>query len=516
MPRVERFVPDAYVPDLAKRVEQIARRAQRLGLEPPRLEILPTTKIVDVPIDKRLTAPVLHRLVAIEGETVVINGWVVKAVIKHQEDGLNLIFGNDPEIAKPYREAKPYCEHCHTTRYRTQTAILYNPETGEVKQVGSSCLKDFTKGHDPERALDLVLLQHEAQSLLDEYDGFRSQGYTSPDYTTRAVLALAAYLVRKHGFVSRKRADLLGETLATVDRIYAWFDTARAKRPTPTISDLDVADRVIEWAKQLEDDGGYYGNVRAAVLRPYADLSLFGILASAVDSFRRHIESSTADVERASAKRAGYFGTVGERVECEVDILRTNTFVGVYGYTTYVTMRTDEGHLLLWKASGDRGLDLTRGDRIRIRGTVKEHTDYEGSPQTVLTRCKYEIVATVAEHQQKKHEASVALVWRDEASILEEKPRIAEELEHLFSWHGLIANRYEHQAKRYEEIVTNAMIDAVAEEPVPNVVFSTETAVVTETPSPTVAEESQESHPALPSPASPKPETERVRQLNLF
>lgn len=102
---------------------------------------------------------------------------------------------------------------------------------------------------------------------------------------------------------------------------------------------------------------------------------------------------------KASESVSGYVGEIGQRVEIPV------TLAGTYSFTVKVEWRTetrwiytfkdDSGNVFVWKTSSfldretERGLrPYEEGDRLILRGTVKEHSEYKGIKQTVLTRCK--------------------------------------------------------------------------------------------------------------------------------
>lgn len=36
--------------------------------------------------------------------------------------------------------------------------------------------------------------------------------------------------------------------------------------------------------------------------------------------------------------------------------------------------------------------NIAEGSQVRLRGTVKEHSDYKGTKQTILQRCKVDAV----------------------------------------------------------------------------------------------------------------------------
>lgn len=100
--------------------------------------------------------------------------------------------------------------------------------------------------------------------------------------------------------------------------------------------------------------------------------------------------------ERAKGQeKQVYLGEVKERVEFEVTYETYFSFETHYG-TTYIHKFVDDsGNVIIWKTSkglyyGVEGYDdgFEKGFRCRIKGTVKEHQEYRGDKQTVLTRCK--------------------------------------------------------------------------------------------------------------------------------
>ena len=52
------------------------------------------------------------------------------------------------------------------------------------------------------------------------------------------------------------------------------------------------------------------------------------------------------------------------------------------------TFRDDKGDAIIWKTS--KCLGIENGVMVHIKGTIKEHSEYEDEKQTVITRCKVE------------------------------------------------------------------------------------------------------------------------------
>lgn len=117
---------------------------------------------------------------------------------------------------------------------------------------------------------------------------------------------------------------------------------------------------------------------------------------------------------------------IGQRVSVEVVLVNDYSYVdysySYYGTTHYIyTMKDAEGNVYVWKTtstlmiySSDGDMDnatcIRRGDTMIITGTVKEHSEYKGEKQIVLTRCKFSLVARKQEeHETKSKEQKASL-----------------------------------------------------------------------------------------------------------
>ena len=89
----------------------------------------------------------------------------------------------------------------------------------------------------------------------------------------------------------------------------------------------------------------------------------------------------------AEIKDLIYIGEIGEKLKkLPVSLTKHNSFCGRYGLTNIYEFRDEEGNYLVWFTS--KILDFEIGDTVYLDGTIKEHKDYNGIPQTIVTRCK--------------------------------------------------------------------------------------------------------------------------------
>lgn len=231
---------------LEKKLTRIANKCKKYGCDFRYEQVGEVFE--DVKDDKGETHTARFVLIEAEG-TAKVNDWQFVATVEHTEKG-NIIEGYAGiEVPERYYTGKPICEHCNSNRYRKNTYIIRNIETGEFKQVGKSCLKDFTHGLSAEMVAQYI---SGFQELIEGEEP--SEGCWFPRYINRdKFLAYAAETIRCFGYVKRNY-DVPG----TAERAIDFYDAAHGKlRPIQYQNDvLEVmkkanfnADNQVEYVK---------------------------------------------------------------------------------------------------------------------------------------------------------------------------------------------------------------------------------------------------------------------------
>lgn len=103
------------------------------------------------------------------------------------------------------------------------------------------------------------------------------------------------------------------------------------------------------------------------------------------------------DEMKAQKSTSEYVGHVGDKIEIVVTYTHTssweNNFPTNYWSTRVThlhTFKDENGNVLTWKTGNHIKADY--GTRFKLKGTIKDHSEYKGIKQTVLTRCKLEEV----------------------------------------------------------------------------------------------------------------------------
>ena len=346
----------------------------------------------------------------VEGKAIV-NDWEFAATIQHTESG-NIITGVPGiEIPERYYTVAPRCEHCNSNRHRNDTYLVRNTITGEFKQVGRTCLKDFTNGLDAELVALYESYIHEVEEASEI--SFGSFNYTRY-YDIVKFVEITAELVNRVGFVSASNGDFdRPSTKVVVGDIYDYSTGRLSGKLEESIeryinkigfkfnnnTTIEEAHKALEWIRNLEDvDFGYMSNLKTVCSSDYIESRNFGIAASLITAYKRAMDFIKKNEEKEnelnSKKSSEFFGNIKDKIELNViSSKRVGSYENEYGVTNIYEFIDSNNNVFIWKTGNDIP------DNVRkIKGTIKDHSEYRGVKQTILTRCK------VIEFEEVQHE----------------------------------------------------------------------------------------------------------------
>lgn len=384
------------VEEVKKGLSRIAKKAERYGVpfsfsfgeEYPKNVCIHEYDDVNNCLRKTGSFAVSAIDVTVDCDQLIKSGdWTVVAHIEHGDEG-NIVTGIGSDIKDEWYRIAPHCDHCRKTRDRKVTFIVQNPD-GELKQVGRSCLKEYT-GIDPLTAV-LWAAVRDLFPDMEHATGFPSGVTYMCD--TVSILAYAYDSIKENGYV---RSD---EMHSTKSRVIEKLSHAEA----PSDEGLAEADKIIAWLCDIGDkfDNGdlevwkYAGDLerncvplaRSGYVKKHGIGRLCYIPVSFAKFNKKRLES--ADKQKAKAEaaaRSQYVGNIGERIQFIArQIDEVTSFDTMFGTTYLYKMLDGDGNVFVWFASGK----YNTGENVLVKGTVKEHSEYDGVKQTVLTRCKY-------------------------------------------------------------------------------------------------------------------------------
>jgi len=322
-------------------------------------------------------------------------GWTFAASLQHTENGTIVRCVPGTQIPEEFRNAASTCEHCKVNRRRNDTFVLQH-DSARYMQVGSSCIADFLGGEDASRIAAQAELYASCQAVCMDGTDASFGGPRNPAFVLSTFLAASAAAIRTFGWSSRSSGDM-----PTADRVLKKFTGMIDKdheKFEVTEDDTALAAEAEAWAESLTDEylsqqnGDYLHNVRVIARGGSVDSRSAGIAASIVQAYNRNVmQMRRAEAFAAAAAASEHVGTLGKREAFNVKLSGITGFETAFGYTTLLTFVTDDGAIIVWKASTDPKLKASEvGERFRLTGTVKDHTVYRGAKQTLVQRCKLE------------------------------------------------------------------------------------------------------------------------------
>lgn len=414
---VEQEYPE-YTPTYRVLSQNIGVFADRIDKANARLERAGVEERFTFEVDKKVITDGEGRMVEVaditlEKPSIKAGPWSFDSTHELTQNGDVLsYYSRDDADRTPAEDMS--CEQCGVKRHRGKVYRVTNADTGESKQIGGSCLSIFT-GVKPEGLWTLTYQPDMEDITLDDEDiGTYAKlgGSDSAVVDDRGMLlaTLRASAQSERGFISKSAAGW-NET-PTAEVVKGDYTSLTSAEPTP--EETAEVEAILDYARNMEGDSDYVQNIRT-VFKPSADGTSYirnkhiALAASVVGSYRRDLERKAERAEREkvnATKQQSFLAPPDTKIK---DYAKTNGPVRArvmrvsagqtqsYGYSEktpyHVTMMTDDGHVLYWRASDSVGIDS--GDYVEVTSaTVKDNrvSDYNGDYETVLTRAKLSVV----------------------------------------------------------------------------------------------------------------------------
>ncbi len=271
------------------------------------------------------------------------------------------------------------CDHCHTNRRRNKS-MLITKDYMEFKVVGSTCIKDFLGHATPNSFVDFYNFERELEGYSEvRYPG---AGVSEAFIPVATVMAYAAYFIRNGGYV--RSGDY--ERTSTADEIRNQLWNDKVEKVTLSDDDHDMAKIAAQWVMTQDGNNSeYISNLQKAIHAGAISGKRLAIVASGVFAYQKHLERVNASTGPVCNEYLADVKTRLKGVQATVERVRYSE--GFYGLTTIISLKTAMGHSLVWFATGK--VDAQVNDVWVIDGTVKDHKEFNGTKQTVVTRVKY-------------------------------------------------------------------------------------------------------------------------------
>lgn len=459
---------------------KLARRAAKIGVTAPTYAFGPHEDVTEThreevgegedgrAIYTAVTEVVRYWPTTITGEAPKFAGWTLAATIQILDAGpgpdgkpsgeRQVLVRSITEIPAPLRfrqaDTAGNCEHCKAARRRKDTFLVLH-DSGEWKQVGRQCIRDFLGHKSPEniaRMAEFLLAAHD----LGEGGEFGGGGTVEKKLPLDYFMAFVAAVVGKWGWRSKKRAEEEGKAAtastamdhaAPSKELLKLQAQGKWERLVPSDADKSRAAEAIDWARALTDAeveaSDYLYNLRTIANVGVIEHRTAGYAASIIIAHDKALDRVKA---RQALPESNYVGTVGERVVLTLTLKKVIVVENDFGVTHIHLFNDEAGNDFKWFGSKHLRLEwntpeIAEGETVAVKATIKNHEEYKGRKQTSLSRCAVHV------EKPKKNKANNAIAAGVVAFFegLMEPYLVSQAIVDFITWYKAAHERYHYQ-----------------------------------------------------------------------
>ena len=383
--------------DICKKVKRIVKKCEKNHIDYTFNVSEPYNKLVKIN-DKSFEVCLVDLDLDV---TFKFNGWYSLGMVQ-RKDGIIQCYFDNADLIRQYKDTDFHCDHCRKKVHRNSVVILEH-NNGERKVVGTSCVKEFTSGLDGNLIAEvndymsvLKMRDSELRCLMQGEDDadlfFERHGVKTYDVVD--IVSAAKRLIDKYGFEPSSSIN------ATWKFIMDEYDRTKIE---------SEATDAIEWIKSLSEEevnkSSYLFNLKQIIDAGYCTAGHFGFLASLIPSYRKSEYKRLLDLKKNDGKVSEYVGNVGDKISVKVKYVNTYSYDTNFGAANIHLFMDDNGNIFKWSTGSglrftvkdnhsnySQWYRLDKGATIQLSGKIKDHSEYRNQKQTVLTRCKYEVL----------------------------------------------------------------------------------------------------------------------------
>ena len=335
--------------------------------------------------------------------------WTPLAILEKAEGSERVLVRKMPTVKKDILEHIPAkwegnCDHCGHKRLRKSTALVESKD-GEVREVGTSCLFDYT-GIDPV----LLTSLYAAMEGISRYpppwneddwaaymDYLAEMGYggggrpVSPEWPLTHFLVVCHRLFGVQGaYIKGMGRDILNSRVVKKGEQYYIYQEDKGSYLEilpPSEEHYEVADEIITYILNTKVKSDFDYNLQTVAQGEIVTKKNAGLAAAMWFVWNRAKEQGRLERMFNPPEVTGeYLGKVGERIEFDGIVTRKMSRESYYGLTTMFVFATKEGDEVIWWSSSKKK-DLPEvGDEVHVKGRVKKHGEFNDKKNTTISR----------------------------------------------------------------------------------------------------------------------------------
>lgn len=386
-------IPQFRIVELEKEIKKINNKGKKFGNGGISTNIVASyEKTIIVEDSNKVSRRVVVKFVDIQilGNVPTLSGWKLLGVIEYNPLVIHTMFNE--VIPESYWNDRSYCDHCNSLRNRNKTIII--SKDGIIKQIGSTCIKDYL-GLSATQVLGYL---ESLQSFLNTFDDNFSYSHNDLDYygiDPIELIADAIRIISVYGFIKTSDENIELGKISTKSRLLEYyFGSIEAinhirSRMDSSIGIEDAENRaklIIEWVENSDNNSEFMFNIRN-IIKQSVRIRHFGYIAGIVACYNKEFDNKTTDDN-------GFINeymveAIKSRISIEVRLLSIKTIEGYYGISYLHRFINKSGNEIIWfSTSGCLVDDIDTNIWLNITGTIKEKNEYNGRKQTYINRVK--------------------------------------------------------------------------------------------------------------------------------
>ena len=399
-------VPSCYGGAISHKLNKIISRANKKGLKGMISYTISDPYIVEKRNHPK--APIIENKVidiTVKGEVPKINGWSFIGKLTHDGAGdfVTVLSAPGMKIPAKYRKSKGDCDHCNRARYRKDTFVI--SKNDKFMEIGRSCLKDFFPTVNIEWIVDYFkyidnMLDSGEIKDFDSFTGVKVRPSAPLDF----ILMVSNAVIRRDGWMSATAANKImekdkdahiiptsSEIIHQLNLLLGFVTPTKYEIKNDSIIELtkkdeEIAPKIIDFVRNdMYGDDDYVYNMKNFFNLDEVEIRYVPFVSSGIAAYNRSVEK----IIEIKAKKAvsNYVGTIGEKITSDVEVTGSKYVSGYYGSSLLIRMVDDSGNTFTTFYSGNK-FEPKVGDKLTIKGTVKDHKEFKGWKSTMLTRVK--------------------------------------------------------------------------------------------------------------------------------
>lgn len=386
-------IPKENVNYLIKYIDKINKKALSIGCD--KIDITNVSEIYRKYSEDFMSA-IDYIDVTIDYDIVKISGYSLLAQIEHGYDSGNIVntFSDDIKTEENWYHTDANCEHCNINRYRRYTYII-KKDDGSIKQVGKTCLKDYT-GYDIIPMLNMLEMVENIEEYMENISLNNGGGTQRDIFNTKMLLNITKMVCDRYGYLSKSNAEY--NQIPTSYRVLDIISNGKNMSDTQkyiyrTCSDMrsenklyEEVENAIAWINSENSDNSYINNLKILVNEDYIDIKHIGYISSLLKAYENHMEKIRKAEEKIKDISNEYIGDIGSKMELYVKFIKSSSFDTIYGRSNIYIFQDNIGNELKWFTS--TSFNIPDEEYFNIKFTVKNHDEYNGRKQTTITRVK--------------------------------------------------------------------------------------------------------------------------------